>query len=333
MNQAAGSQFATAPAVLQDMIAATREAEYATLTRRGVPIANPLFHYYRPGAHSVDIATGLAYPAKADRARANPRVGLLLGPAVHARDPVAMIEHGAPDAAALTEQPVVVIAAMAAVRDSDIQANTDRYVRLFVSEHPMIGPDWEAMKSRLNYWARIWVECTPVRVLYWPKGLIDSEPPLVWQASDDAEFPASDPSPGGSPSPRARWPAEDWRARADRVLEHFPLPVLTVVDAAGFPLPFPVLAAGRTDAGFQLSLARHSPWEARGEACLSFGALATFVGRLQTVDGQTQFEVERLIGDLPSVFDTPQDQLDAMMERLDTELHRRGQPMPIVRLS
>lgn len=319
------------PEDFQQAIAATREAEFATLTRAGVPVANPLFHYYREGDASIDVATGLAYPAKADRARANPRVGLLLGPAVHAYDPIAMLEHGPPEAQELDDQPVVVIAALAAVRDGDIQANTDRYVGLFLDEHPKIGPEWDAVKGHLHYWARIWVVCTPVRILYWRAGRTDDEPPQVWEADEGLIPPASDPAPAGRPSARARWPAEDWQDRAGRVLPEFPQPILTAVDSAGFPLPLPVLGAELNGTGFDLRLPRYAPWAAAGSACLSFGALGTFLGELRAGEAGADFRVTRLIGDLPSIFATPQEQLAAMRARLGYELERRGQTMPEVR--
>ena len=60
--------FIKAPALLQQIIAETREAEFATLTAKLAPISNPLFHYYNEGDPTIDVATGLAYPAKADRA-------------------------------------------------------------------------------------------------------------------------------------------------------------------------------------------------------------------------------------------------------------------------
>ena len=77
--------FDTIDSEIQDALLDTRESEFATLTRSGQPIANPLFHYYSHGAPTIDIATGLAYPAKANRVRGNPKIGLLLGPAVHAQ--------------------------------------------------------------------------------------------------------------------------------------------------------------------------------------------------------------------------------------------------------
>ncbi len=316
-------------ATLERAIAATREAEFATLTPSGQPIANPLFHYFQPGDPSIDVATGLAYPAKAERARANPKVGLLISPAVHAYDPIAMLEQGPPRMDALADSPVIVIAACAAVRDADIQSNTDRYVKLFIAEHPKIGPAWEDVRGMLHYWARIWVECVPAKILYWPTGRVDREAPRVWRAPEDISYPVSDSAPTAPPTPMARWPSEDWRTRAARVLEQFPQPVLTAVDEEGFPLPFPMLAAKLTKTGFNLHLPLHKPWPASGKACLSFGALATFVGTLR---GEA-FDVARVLGDLPNIFAANDDQLATLRGRLESELQRRGQSMPVARRS
>jgi len=49
--------------------------EYASLTRAGVPVTWPVGPF--AGAGTLDVTTGLAYPAKAERARRDPRVALL----------------------------------------------------------------------------------------------------------------------------------------------------------------------------------------------------------------------------------------------------------------
>ena len=319
--------FSSLPESVQAMIASVKESEYATLTRAGTPIANPLFHYYRPGNATIDIATGLAYPAKADRVRHSPKLGLLLGPQVHAYDPIAMLEAGTPDSRDLENQPVVLIQAVGAVRDQNLQANTDKYVDLFLDEHPAVGPpDWEVMKTMTNYWVRIWVECTPVRVYWWPRGDVNGTDPQVWE-SDLTSYPESDPNPMGVPTPRASWPAEAWQQRAAGVLEQFPQPILTTVTPDGFPTPLPTQGAQLTDQGFELQLANVPGLISSGRACLSFGALATFIGELT----DDLFVVDRLIGNLPSVFQNDGEQAEIMAQRRDAELVRRGQSFPEIR--
>lgn len=330
MTSNMGSAFANAPEELQEIVSSLGETEYASLTSAGSPISNPVMYYYNTGDSKIDLATGLAYPAKANRARNNPQVGLLLGRSVHAYDRVAIAEFGKPeDRLDLEGAPIVAIAAMGAVRDSDLQANTDKYVDLFLAEHPKIGPqDWDAMKDLNHYWIRIWIECTPVRVYWWPDGNLNDKPPEIWEAPLSGSYPTSDPRPSGKPTPRAKWPAEPWQVRAPNVLEQFPQPVLTSKTEDGFPLPIPTNGAKITNTGFELDIPRHSPcWGARGSASLSFGITATFVGELE----ENQFKVERLIGDLPNIFQSEGDEVDALNERQKAELERRGQVIPAIR--
>jgi hypothetical protein len=313
---------------IQQVLANTTESEFATLTAAGQPISNPLFHYYTPGAATIDIATGLAYPAKANRTRANPKVGLLVGPAVHAHDPIAIIEAGTPGTRNLDAQPVVVVAAMGAVRDCNLQANTDLYVRRFLAEHPKIGPaDWDTMQQMTNYWVRIWVECAPAAVWFWPTGALDDEEPLVWRAPRDARFPISDSEPSG-PRPKS---AEPWQDRAKMVVERFPAPIITLADSDGYPIPFPTRSVRLTSTGFIVDLPKYRPWDPQGSACLSFGAYATFLGELALTSDGLLFTVTRLIGNLPNIFDNDAPEAAVLAERLALELAHREQRMPEIR--
>lgn len=329
MTSNARSAFANAPAELQEIVSSLGETEYASLTSAGSPISNPVMYYYNAGDSKIDLATGLAYPAKANRARNSPQVGLLLGRSVHAYDRVAIAEFGKPeDRIDLEDSPVVAIAAMGAVRDSDLQANTNKYVDLFIAEHSKIGPqDWDAMKDLNHYWIRIWIECTPVRAYWWPDGNLNEKPPEFWEAPASATYPTSDPKPPGRPTPSAQWPAEPWQDRAPNVLKQFPQPILTSKTEDGFPLPIPTNSAKVTNTGFELDIPLHSPCPRMGTASLTFGIMATFMGEL---DGN-QFKVERLIGDLPNIFQSEGDEVDALNERQKAELERRGQAIPAIR--
>jgi hypothetical protein len=325
--------FADAPHELQEILTSAVEVEFATLTRSGAPVANPLFPYYDTGARSIDIGTGVAYPAKADRARMNPHVGLLFAPGSHAGDPASLREGGDRPDLDVRQSPVALLWAVGSVRDSDIQANTDRYVREFLSRYPKSAPPWTESQSMVQYWARIWIECTPVRALWWPRGLESDEEPRRWEATENSIRP-SDPEPSGTGSIDIRRPAVvDWRPRAAALASSYPTPVLTTVDRAGFPLPFPTFGATLADDGFELDVPHQIPSECVGRACLTFGGAATFVGELaRDSRGTVTFTVHRLLGSLPKVLAAPEEaRANGVMARLVSELDRRGQPIPIVR--
>jgi hypothetical protein len=299
------------PPEVADAVRSCPVAEWATVTRDGLPIDTPLLSWTNDATGVVEVSTGLAYPVKAERARRNPKVGLLFE---------------APDGT------VVSMAAYAAVRDADVQANAVKYARLAAPILPGIsgGREWQDMRRAVWYWARIFVENTPVRVEWWPSGTSADEPPEEWRAPADLVVPASDPAPAGVPSARARWRPREWRVMAAEVMETMPPPHLTTVDPHGFPRPVRVARAELVDDGFDMRIARGAGWVTEGRATLCFSGRATFAGTLS--DGR--FHVERSLPDLPLVQDPseifgPSDETRrALLDRLQAELERRGQPAP-----
>src|ERR671932_2116676 len=58
--------------------------EYASLTRANTPVTYPVTPYVGEDGRTLDVSTGLTYPAKAERARRNPKVALLFADPVGA---------------------------------------------------------------------------------------------------------------------------------------------------------------------------------------------------------------------------------------------------------
>jgi hypothetical protein len=95
--------------------------EYTSLTGAGTPVMVPVTPYVADDRSTLDVSTGLTYPAKAERARRDPKVSLL---------------YSDPLGSGLVRPPVVLVQGLATVRDANLQANTDRYVRLTMEKVP-----------------------------------------------------------------------------------------------------------------------------------------------------------------------------------------------------
>ena len=141
--------FPGLPPHIAQMIASAMFCEFGTISAQGVPIDTPLFCFAEPTSRTIDVGTGLAYPAKAERARRNPKVGLLI--------------EGGPS------QPVISIRALAAVKDADIQANAERYIAEVIAYFDAFsaGNPWSVARGAVWYWARILMLATPKKILWW----------------------------------------------------------------------------------------------------------------------------------------------------------------------
>ena len=306
-------------------------AEYTSLTRAGAPVTIPATPFVEDGAGTLDVSTGLAYPAKAERARRNPKVCLLYA------DPVG---------SGLTDPPVVLVQGLATVRDADLQANTDRYVRSVLAKTPAAFKGQpKFLLRRLDwYFARIWIQVTPTRIWWWESKSLDTEP-REWAAPATAAAP-SDPAPAGrQPGPWLEAPA-GWRATARVAVGRLGHPDLSWVGPDGFPLSTPVLAE-QTGQGFRLRLGRYSPGVPQGRACLTFHwhpAKFTgqenhaFVGDISAAGLEGVFRVDRLLADVSLTGNKLTMTLGFLAKgrrlapRLQPEAARRGQPVPQVRL-
>lgn len=290
-------------------------AEYATVTGKGVPIDTPTYYFPSADETSLDIGTGLAYPAKAERARRNPKVGML-------------IERG-PD------EPVVSIAGYGAVRDADMQANLDRYVAETAHMLPP-GGAWEAMRRSIFYWTRMYIAVSPEVIRWWPnRAAAHSDEPQVWRAPEGSVFPPSDPAPPGPMSKPPEWPLPPWREVVDEPLQRGSPGHLTLCDGDGFPLPLRVQDIVANDEGFAMQVPASAPWR-EGQATLSFLGREVFVGEARAGPDGTFLKVERAMPIFPltspdGTVPRPDRETRALLvARMEEELARRGQPVPVV---
>ncbi len=308
------------PRQVSDLITSATFSEYTTVSSAGVPIDTPVLIFASDDLRTVNLATGLSYPAKAERARSNPRVGLL-------------IEGGA-------DEPVISLGGMAAVRDADLQANVDRYLveAAYSLAH---GPDWSLAREAVWYWTRIIVEVTPSSITWWDSPAAMGREPQRWEAPAGTEFPLSDPAPPGKPGQAARWEERPWRKLAAQALERRVAGHLSVIDASGFPRPLRVQAIATTDSGFEFDVPADTPWEMTGAACMTFGGIETFVGEVHrscSADGRLAMSVERslpifpMTQDMTQLWEPTDDTRAQLMRRLREESQRRGQAIPTIAL-
>jgi hypothetical protein len=300
------------PERIADHIRSRFVCEFATVSRAGVPINSPLVPFASADLRTIDAATGLAYPAKAERIRRNPKIGMLF--------------EGGPD------DPVVSISAMGAVRDRDFQANLERYLAEEILT-PAISPqvvDYQALtRQAIWYFTRILICATPVVIRWWDSRAGADLPPQEWRAPPGSAWPPSDPAPAGAPSPSPWAPAASWREIAARALGRGAEAHLTLVDPEGFPLPVRVRAVRPSAEGFRLTLPAWLPWRG-GEATLSFEGIEVIAGQADIDGREMAFRAERPLPMHPLIADPGQllapspANKQALLERIDIELARRG---------
>jgi hypothetical protein len=307
--------YSNLPAPVLELMRSAGLSEFATVSAAGVPIDTPVGSFHEPNG-IVSIATGVSYPSKAERARRNPKVGLLM--------------EGFP------HEPVVLVAGIATVRDANVQANVDRYLPEIAAylDNFAAGYPWETTREAVHYWAKIFIDVTPKTIWWWDKaGDVDGAPHR-WDAPATTLYPASDPAPATAASAPIDWSPPPWRDQAEEVMAERLPAHLTLLDADGFPLPFRAQSVERTADGFALQLAAGVPWRVEGKATLCFIARSTFVGTVTATGGGVEFRVERALPVMPIVKDlaqiwAPGSQAGRKLaKRLAAELARRGQPVP-----
>jgi hypothetical protein len=292
-------------------------AEFSTVSLAGVPIDTPTYYFPSDDMRTLDLATGLPNPAKAERARRNPKVGLLI--------------EGTPD------EPIVVVRARAAVRDSDIQSNAIRYLAETGYRGISHGITWEKARLAVTYWSRIIIENKPERIYWWNNLAAVDGPPQIWNAAPETVYPPSDPPPSGKMQPSA-WPVRAWQEVATDALASGAAAHLSVLDADGYPLPMRARSFDLVREGFRLVMPKGIPWKLEGKASLTFAGFRTFVGDAKMENGAILLQVERSLPQHPSTLDTKQvlqpseDTLAKARARLEYEAQRRGQSLPVIPL-
>jgi hypothetical protein len=303
------------PTPVIELLQSSWMSGFATVSAAGVPIDTPMLYFPSEGMRSFDVATGLAYPAKAERARRNPKVGLLV--------------EGS------SSEPVVAIAGLAAVQDADLQANTDRY--LAETGFALVGGvPWSFARNAVWYWTRMIVQIAPVHIYWWDNPAAMDATPHRWDAPADAVYPQSDPAPPGEVSAASKWPERPWQDLAQQALERNAPGHLTLCDAEGFPLSMPVRSVQFVNGAFHLRLPKGALWRRAGKAALTFQGRETFVGTV-TADGDTTIMmVERALPIHPQMDDPitqwkplPENR-EKLMRRLEHETARRGQAIPTI---
>jgi hypothetical protein len=319
------------PTELDGVFARSLTCQYASLTRTGSPVTVPTTPY--PKGPTIDVSTGLTYPAKAERARRNPNVALLFA------DPIGSDSEN---------HPVVLVQGHAAVRDADLQGNTDRYAQVAAEKLPEAtkGQPKLLLRRMGFYYARIWIEITPLRMSWWPDR--DLAPaPQQWRAEPGRPLPESDPPPSGAQPPAWLQAPAEWREVAARALHELPLADLTLRDVDGFPLCLPVTPGTLAGEEVPLALGAGAPELSPGPACLtlhghdeSFTTQEnhTLVGQLEIGGNGPRLHVERALADWSLAGNRAQIALGFMAKgrrlrpRLKAEAARRGQPVPRVNI-
>jgi hypothetical protein len=309
--------------------------EYTSLTRAGAPIMVPVTPYLGEDRKTLDVSTGLTYPTKAERARRNPKVSLL---------------YSDPLGTGLDQPPVVLVQGLAAVRDADLQANTDRYVRLAMAKIPAAykGQPKFLLRTLDWYFARIWVKVTPIRVWWWWDPETMAIDPGSWVAAPETTALPSDPAPPGKQPAAWLEPPSDWRKTARDAIPRLEQRSLAWIGDDGFPLSIPVPVLDQTETGFRLHLGGHLLGAPKGLACLTVHAHPeeftgqenhTFLGQVRGGGSdEYDFVVERALADWSITGNKLARSLDflrkgrSLKPRLAAEAARRGQPVPTVHL-
>ena len=332
-NEPVDAHPAPWPEALTPVFDRFKTAEFTSLTPSGQPITYPLTPYLCADGLALEVSTGLTYPAKADRVRTQPKVSLL---------------YSEPMGSGIAGAPTILVLGHGIVQSADLQANTDRFIRSSIAKNPEANRSMTPrLVARLGwYFVRLYVRVVPQDIYWWPAGQSDA-PPEHWHATALGELPTSDPPPAGkSPPPWAAKPG-DWHKSAAHAVQHLGLPVVTSLNADGYPIATRATGMRLTPEGFTLDLPKGALAPPTGRACLTFHIHSetflsqenmTFIGTAHAEETTVQFRVSRRLGNwslrgggLRAAWDFL-GKGRFLRKRLAQEAARYGQPVPVVRL-
>jgi hypothetical protein len=209
------------PPDVQETFARFITTEYTTVDANGQPITWPVTPYYRPGAMTIDITTGVGYPKKAEDARRNPRVALLFSD---------------PTGSGMERPPAVLVQGMATVDDDDLKANRERYRRESVKKLPgtkQMRPP-KLIESMFDwYLMRLYVRVRPERVFVWREGDFTREPELFDVHMEEVRSGHSE-EPEEAHAPVGGGGA--WDERLNELGDRYGTAVLSTLAPDGFPI-------------------------------------------------------------------------------------------------
>jgi hypothetical protein len=208
--------------------------ELTTVDSRKQPITWPVTPYYRSGAQTIDVTTGLGYPKKADDAARHPSVALLFSE---------------PTGSGIESGIRVLVQGTATVDDADLKANAERYFRESGEKLPatrkMHPP--KPLRGLMNwYYARIYIKVRPERVFVWPEGDASREPAIHDAHIEEVRSGHTEEPPEEHGPARTGEPV--WDARLEALSSHR-TGVLSWLGPDGFPIAVRVPIEARRDAG------------------------------------------------------------------------------------
>jgi hypothetical protein len=162
--------------------------------------------FYERG--SLAVTTALGMPAKAERARRDPRVALLFSDAT---------------GAGIERPSMVLVQGTAVVDDQDLDANRQRY-RHDTAAKPTGPPEAPPGSSHDWYFTRIYICVRPERIYVWRDGDCGAVPDVYGEAPDEPV--AAAPLHGGQPTPNRR---------IAEIGSRYESAVLSLVGPDGFP--------------------------------------------------------------------------------------------------